>query len=96
MVEQLALVLNLSLGTFQPYLSTFPLFLLDSQLGEQLFILLFRGPQGLFSLEAEVDLIPDIVSCLLDPFFSHKDLLGDLYKNNIATPCEQERDKKTY
>ena len=42
-----------------------------------------------------MDLVLDIVLGLLDPFLSHKDLMGDLHKNNIATPCEPEKEKKT-
>ena len=42
--------------------------------------------QGLFSLNTEVGLIPSVVSSLLDPFLSNKDLLGDLHKDDITTP----------
>ena len=41
-----------------------------------------------------MDLVLNIISDILDPFLEHKDLLGDLHKNSIATLCEREREKK--
>ena len=41
-----------------------------------------------------MDLVLNIISGLLDPFLGYKDLLGDLDKNNVATLCEQDRERE--
>ena len=88
------LVLSLSLKALQPCFDALSLPLLGSQFDEQLLTLFLRGPQGLFSLETEMNLFLDIISGLLNPFLDHIDLLGDLHKNNIVIPRELKRDKK--
>ena len=82
------LVLSLSLKALQPCLDALSPPLLGSQFDEQLLTLFLRGPQGLFSLETEMNLFLDIISVLLNPFLDHIDLLGDLHKNNIVIPRE--------
>ena len=88
MIKQLALVLSLSLSVLQPNLSTLSLPLLNSKLGEKIFVFFLHGPQGLLSLKAKVGFVFDIVPSLFNPFLGHKNLLGDLHKNNIAIVCE--------
>ena len=41
----------------------------------------------------EVDLVLSIISGLLDPLLGHKDLLGNLHKDDKATPCKKKRER---
>ena len=92
-IELFALILNLVLGILQPNLSVPPRPLLNSQLSGQLLVFLLRGPQGLIRLSTEVGLNPGLVSSVLDPFLSYKNLLGNLHKNDKRIPCKRKKKK---
>ena len=90
-IELFALILNLVLYILQLSLSapTCPLF--NSQLSGQLLVFLLHGPQGLIRLSAEVGLNPSLISGVLDPFLSYKNLLGNLHKNDKRIPCKKNK-----
>ena len=76
------MVFSLVLGAFKTGLDTLLCPLLGRQLHCKLVILFLRCAQGLVSLGAEVSLNPDLISGVLDPFLSYKNLLDSLYVNN--------------
>ena len=52
------------------------------QFVNQLRFFLLEGPQGLFNLSTGVGLRFNLVTGVLDPLLSYKNLLGNLHKNN--------------
>ena len=51
-------------------------------------VFLLHGSQGLGDLGTVVGLSLGLVSDVLDPFLSYKNLMGNLHKNDKKIPCK--------
>ena len=85
-MKLLALVLDLGLCTLQKGFGTQMCPLQSGQLVGQLHLLLLEGSQGLLNLSTGMGLSPSLIAGVPNPFIGHKNLLGDLYKNDKGIP----------
>ena len=85
-MKLLVLVLDLGLRALQKGFGAQMCPLQSGQLVVQLHLLLLEGSQGLLNLSTGVGLSPSLIAGVLNPLLDHKNLLGDLYKNDKGIP----------